>query len=398
MKSVVKNEEVTIFLEGRIDTNNSAKIEQEISDIMGANPGLTPEFDASSLEYISSAGLRILLKVAKSTGKKIKVLNASKDVYEIFETTGFTNILDVQKALREISVEGCELIGSGGYGKVYRIDEETIAKLYIPTVSLEMVRQERDTAQKAFLLGVPTAISYDVVKSGDCYGAVFELLNAKTVAQIIDAEPSRVQEMGKKSAALLKELHKIEVNDKSFPNRKEELLDWAEKMKSFLEPSEIETITAFIKSIPDANTFLHGDFNSKNVMVQGEDFVLIDIGDAAIGHPVFDVAGLILAYAYLPKSPLPDEEKYRLLGFHLEDAPAMLFTMFSEYFATTDQTEIQKKIEMIMPYANLLTSFHGSRRCNYNPDYIQQVTSLGIRQRLLPSISSHSPSQMDWRF
>ena len=75
MKSVVKNEEVTIFLEGRIDTNNSAKIEQEISDIMGANPGLTPEFDASSLEYISSAGLRILLKVAKSTGKKIKVLN-----------------------------------------------------------------------------------------------------------------------------------------------------------------------------------------------------------------------------------------------------------------------------------------------------------------------------------
>ena len=162
MKSMVDNETVTIFLEGRIDTNNASAVENEIAEITGENPNLAPEFDASSLEYISSAGLRVLLKTAKSSSKKVKVLNVSKDVYDIFETTGFTNILDVNKALREISVEGCELIGSGGYGKVYRLDKETIAKLYIPSVSLEMVQHERDTAQKAFLLGVPTAISYDV--------------------------------------------------------------------------------------------------------------------------------------------------------------------------------------------------------------------------------------------
>ena len=69
-----------------------------------------------SLTYISSAGLRFLMKFCKSTGKKLSVINVSKEIFEIFDTTGFTNILDVQKKLREISVEGCELFGPGGHG------------------------------------------------------------------------------------------------------------------------------------------------------------------------------------------------------------------------------------------------------------------------------------------
>ena len=91
-------------------------------------------------------------KAAKAAGKKLRVLNVSKDVFDIFETTGFTSLLDVQKALREVSVEGCELIGSGSYGNVYRLDDETIAKFYMPTITLETVQQEKATAQKAFLL------------------------------------------------------------------------------------------------------------------------------------------------------------------------------------------------------------------------------------------------------
>ncbi|MBB5225331.1 STAS domain-containing protein [Treponema ruminis] len=394
MKSSVENGKIKIFLEGRINTNNSAEIEKKIFEICEVNTGLTPEFDAAALEYISSTGLRVLLKTSKSSGKKIRIVNTSKEIYEIFETTGFTNIFDVHKVMREISVDGCEMIGSGGYGKVYRIDEETIVKLYLPSVSPEMVQQERDTAQKAFLLGVPTAISYDVVKCGECTGAVFELLNARTVAQVIDSEPERVQEMGRKSASLLKQLHKIEVKDDSFPNRKKEFLEWAERMKPFVTPEENAEIVSFINSIPDKNIFLHGDFNSKNVMVQNDEFVLIDIGDAAVGHPVFDLAGLLLAYIYLPNSPMPDYEKYRLLGFPLENAKAMLESMISTYFEISDPSEIQKKIMEIMPYANMLASYHGARRSNYAPEYIPMVVENVVRKKLLPSI--RTASSLDW--
>ena len=176
MNSKISNEEIIISLAGRIDNSNAFDVEKEISNILSENEKLTPSFDAAELAYISSAGLRILMKVAKSAGKKIKIYDVSKEVYDIFETTGFTNILDVQKALRQVSVEGCELIGSGGYGKVYRLDSETIVKVYTAGFSLETIQQERETAQKAFILGVPTAISYDVVKCGDKYGVVYELL------------------------------------------------------------------------------------------------------------------------------------------------------------------------------------------------------------------------------
>ena len=396
MNSSVQNENIIICLEGRIDTNNAAEVEKEIGDIIVANAGLTPVFDAKELKYISSAGLRVLMKFTKQAGKKLKVQNVSKDVYDIFETTGFTTILEVSKVLREISVEGCELIGSGGYGKVYRIDPETIVKVYNPTVSLDMVQLERNVAQKAFLKGVPTAISFDVVKCADSYGVVFELLDAKTVAQIIDEDPSLVREMGKKSAEMLKSIHNIVVEDEALPSRKSEALEWHKKIAPYLTQEEADEILAFIQNMPDSKIFLHGDFNSKNIMVNGDEFLLIDIGDAACGHPVFDVAGLILAYLYLPQSKMPEEDRYHLLGFHLSDAAAMLNAMFSTYFGfdPSDTAAMGKYIQMIMPYSQLLACYHGTRRVNFNPEYMKSMMTGAIRERLLPAIRSAIP--LEW--
>lgn len=396
MNSSVQNENIIICLEGRIDTNNAAEVEKEIGDIIAANAGLTPVFDAKELKYISSAGLRVLMKFTKQAGKKLKVQNVSKDVYDIFETTGFTTILEVSKVLREISVEGCELIGSGGYGKVYRIDPETIVKVYNPSISLDMVQLERNVAQKAFLKGVPTAISFDVVKCADSYGVVFELLNAKTVAQIIDKDPSLVREMGKKSAEMLKSIHNIVVEDEALPSRKSEALEWHKKIAPYLTQEEADEILAFIQNMPDSKTFLHGDFNSKNIMVNGDEFLLIDIGDAAYGHPVFDVAGLILAYLYLPQSKMPEEDRYHLLGFHLSDASAMLNAMFSTYFGfdPADTAAMGKYIQMIMPYSQLLACYHGTRRVNFNPEYMKSMMTGAIRERLLPAIRSAIP--LEW--
>ena len=104
----------------------------------------------------------------------VTVNNVSSEVYEIFNVTGFTEILNVKKALREVSIEGCEMIGAGGYGSVYRIDAETIVKVY-HNASLEFIEKERELSKRAFLLGVPTAISFDTVKVGEQYGVVYEI-------------------------------------------------------------------------------------------------------------------------------------------------------------------------------------------------------------------------------
>ena len=121
---------LTIVLDGRIDSANVAKVE-EVMELRKQNEGAEIVFDAKKLEYISSAGLRLLLKVRKMQ-KELIIKDVSAELYEIFQVTGFTEIVNIQKALREISIENAEVIGQGGHGQVLRLNGDTIVKLYRP--------------------------------------------------------------------------------------------------------------------------------------------------------------------------------------------------------------------------------------------------------------------------
>ena len=384
----------TLFLEGRIDSNNAAETEKSLLKSADENPGAEIIIDAEKLTYISSAGLRVLMKLRKRSSTPLKILNVSNEVYNILEVTGFTELFDVKKKPREISVDGCGLIGSGGYGHVYRLDPETIAKIYNPGLTLEFVERERNISQKAFLMGVPTAISYDVVKCGDSYGVVYEMLNAETVAQIISKNPERIPEICGQCAELLKTLHQIVPgNDSGLPDRKRDILSWLDSVAGSITEEEAGKIRAFIEGIPDRNTFLHGDFNSKNIMVRDGEFQLIDIGDAAIGHPVFDIVGLMLAYIILPQSTAgryTPEERRGLLGFDLENAPEVWRTMCGTYFGLSSQAEIDAQTQLLMPFCTLMGTCHGFRLYANDPK-IQGLLIQSIKERLIPAIENAKP-------
>ena len=68
--------------------------------------------DVETLEYISSAGLRQLMKLKKSY-PELTMINANDEVYDIMEVTGFSSIMTVQKAYKQYSVDGCKMIGKG---------------------------------------------------------------------------------------------------------------------------------------------------------------------------------------------------------------------------------------------------------------------------------------------
>ena len=183
---------VMIRLSGRIDSANSAEIENDILKQLEGKMDTAVTLDVEELEYISSAGLRVILRV-KKTWPDVRVINASPEVYEILETTCFTEMMTVEKAYKVISVEGCEVIGEGFNGKVYRVDKDNVVKVYKNADALADIQHEREVARLALILGVPTAISYDVVKVGDSYGSVFELLNARSFAKILADEPERME-------------------------------------------------------------------------------------------------------------------------------------------------------------------------------------------------------------
>ena len=394
MKTTLTDGVLTLYPQGHIDSKNAAGFEREALAAVDDAQAASVVVDAAELAYVSSAGLRVFMKLAKRANGTLQVLNASQDVYEIFEVTGFTALFDVKKRLREVSVEGCELIGQGGYGRVYRIDDETIVKVYNPGISLAFVEQERDTSQKAFLMGVPTAISYDVVRCGDCYGVVYEMLNAKTTAQIIEADPSAIPQVSAGSAKLLKELHNIEPDPSAgLPNRKRQFLDWVDSLHDYITPEETDKLNAFIDSIPDRSSFLHGDYNAKNIMLHNGEFQLIDIGDASVGHPVFDIVGLMLIYIILPNSQggRSAEERRGLLGFDFDLAPQVWGVMCATYFGLSSQEEIAAKTQQLMPYCLLLMTYQAMRIVGDDQNLIQVRVDKVLRERLMPAIEHAAP-------
>jgi anti-anti-sigma factor len=124
-----------IALEGRIDASNAAMAEENIFNIRKENTDKHTVIDADNLEYISSAGLRIILRLRKEE-PKLAIINVAPEVYEVFDMTGFTDMIKVEKAYKRMTTEGCEIIARGGNGVVYRYNDETILKTYYSKDSL----------------------------------------------------------------------------------------------------------------------------------------------------------------------------------------------------------------------------------------------------------------------
>ena len=329
---------VTIALEGRIDTNNASQTEKEI---FGAVEGKTGDIiiDAAKLEYISSAGLRVLMKLRKSIGKPLPVINVSRDVYDIFETTGFTELLDVKKALRKVSLAGCEVIGQGGHGKVYRLDEETIIKVYHDNSPLSLIEKEREYAKNAFVHGVPSAIAYDIVETDEGYGVIFEMAGATTVGKFIMDHPEKLRVCAQKFGLLLKTLNSTEADPKLYGDIRDIYSSRLKKAAHYFTDAENEQLERILNSVPDGNGMVHGDYHTNNVMVQSDgELILIDMADISRGNALFDIGGSYLVMS--SGGGKDDNISLKVIGLDCKSAAQVWDITLSTYFDTTDPEKL----------------------------------------------------------
>ena len=345
---------LTVCLSGRIDSTNAPDTEKTVFDICD---GCAPDavvFDCSDLEYISSAGLRVILRVKKKFGQT-SLVDVSPEVYEILDVTGFTEMMQVQKAYRVISVEGCEVIGQGANGKVYRIDRDTVVKQYLNPDSLPEIHRERELARKAFVLGVPTAIPYDVVRiEGGGYGSVFELLNATSFAKLLIRGERTVDEVARMSVDLLKLIHSTVAPPDSMPDMRAVALDWAEFLKGYLDDGLQKKLVSLIAAVPEDDHMLHGDYHIKNVMLQDGEILLIDMDTLCHGHPVFEFASIF--NAYVGYSELDHDNIKKFLGISYETAGELWHKILALYFEGASEEELKAVEEkaMIVGYTRIM--------------------------------------------
>ena len=326
---------MTIELPTRIDSSNAAEVEMNINEEIGSFDGELI-LDAADSEYISSAGLRVILRLKKANDST-KVINCNSEVYEIFDMTGFTEMMDISKAYRKISIEGCEVIGEGSNGIVYRTDPDTIVKVYKMPDSLDDINNERELARKAFVMGIPTAIPYDVVQVGDLYGSVFELLNAESFSKLIN-KGEDVEKLAKQSIEILKTIHSTILKDGELPSKKEEAVGWAEYVKPYIPENIGEKLITLFNEIPETNNMIHGDYHIKNIMRQNNENLLIDMDTLSVGHPILEFAQIFLSY--LGFSEVDHECVKKFLGIDYDTALKFWNYSLKYYFDGKDEAFI----------------------------------------------------------
>ena len=336
---------ITIHLQGRIDSTNAAETEAIILD---AGKGCTTaEIDCTNLIYISSAGLRGLLKFRKAI-PDISVTNTSDNIYNILDLTGFTEMMHVRRAFRKISVAGCEVIGSGANGTVYRYDEDTIVKVFHNPDALPDIERERDLARTAFVLGIPTAISYDIVQvDNGLYGSVFEMLNADSYHHLLVNGKKTVDEIADMSSDLLKTVHNTTPKPNAFPSKKAVAMRQAEYAAEFLTEEDYQKMLRLMDTIPDNPHMLHGDFHIKNVMIQNDESLLIDMDTLCTGDPIFEISGMYVSYICFSKlDPGNPEQFFGLKEDVLRDLFHKTLTKYCEGTGQ-DPVLLEKKAAMI---------------------------------------------------
>ena len=268
--------------------------------------------------------------------------------------TGFTDMVTVEKAFRKLSVEGCEFIAKGANGAVYRYDAETILKTYFAKDALPEIRQERENARKAFVLGINTAIPYGIVRVGDGYGTVTELLNAVNVTHLIRKNPDNLDEAVKYYVDMLKSIHAIDVPAGDVPDMRETALSWADFVAKHIPEDQGKKLRALIEAVPKQNTLMHGDYHTNNIMIQNGEPLLIDMDTLCMGHPVFELGSMF--NAFVGYSELDHSNMMDFFGYSFETAGKFWNAALKMYLGTDDEA-VCKSVEekaMIIGYTRML--------------------------------------------
>ena len=379
----VDNNVLYVVLEGRLDTEATGKFEAELAEVCKQNPHEGLVLDAAEMQYIASSGLRTVLKLAK-TEKNFKVVNVSAAVYNVFEMTGFSRIINISKALRKIDLEKCERIGFGGNGAVYRVSEDEIVKVNYNPETYEGLDKELTKAKEAFLLGIPTAISFDLVDCGDGKrGVVYETIKSLTLGETMQNEPERMEELTAKYIEQLNLLHSTTTDHPIFGSAKAHFCKQAEDASKYFTPEEGELLRQIADALPEGNKLVHCDAHPKNLMIQNGEMLWIDMEQMSLGHPIYD----LISIAVILNGMRTDEMIMHIAGMTNATVALLKDSFIRQYFKTEDPEMIEKYGQMMNALRLIRTvfaiGFNSKNTDKYRPAIIDMA-----RQVFFPNIQN----------
>lgn len=237
--------------------------------------------------------------------------------------------------------------GEGANGQSFdnKADSKLMVKLYNASMNPELVKEEVETARKVFEAGIPSPEPGALVTDGQGrLGIKFRRLEGKvSYARAIGNDPSTVEAYAAQFAKLCQKLHSTEVSRDDFPDVKEQYIRMLDSNTWFSE-REKEIVEEVILGTPDTDTAIHGDLSFGNVVEVGQTPYFIDLGEFAVGNPLFDLGMLSIVCLY-------NDEAFTKEAFHMDNATARKFwEAFVPVYFEGRYTPAEAE-EIVRPYA-----------------------------------------------
>ena len=250
-----------------------------------------------------------------------------------------------------INIEEFVHSGEGFNGESFnhRNNPDIMLKLYNASAGRASVERELFFARKFYDAGLPTPRPGDFVTDGaGRYGIRFERIVGKvSFSRAIGDNPEMVEYYARRFAGMCLKLHSTHVVDEQFPNVKDLILSQLAE-DPYFDEREQARVREILRDTPDADILLHGDLQYSNAILVDDKEYFIDLGDAACGHPYFDLGQVMLCCHWTPPA-------FMRWTFHMEPETGFQFWKFfvREYFG--EKEDLGAVGRLLRPYSALKT-------------------------------------------
>ena len=202
---------------------------------------------------------------------------------------------------RNIDLTGMKPFTSGNTAQCYRLDNDKILKLYFDKSKTVFLEKEKQNALSLLKNYIPAPISYELVTSGDKVGIIYEMIDGKSVSETIAADGSQAAPLGRKVAALAREIHSHVDTDGLFREStffvRRSIGDL-----TYVSDKAKQRMLDVTDRLEEYRNFVHGDFHPNNILVRDDGLYVIDLFGFSHGCPAFDVATILFSFYWSPEA------------------------------------------------------------------------------------------------